>query len=130
MRTGPAVVAINGNPYWQSLLVMNLDGAGTYDALSIKGKGDRDYVPLKRDWGANFVHDGQIRAPISLKMVRKDQEVELVDCVPDKCADGHEYVCSSAARTSSTSCTAVSRRVTLQDTKERLLCSCTCKNLS
>ncbi|GAQ91109.1 alpha-expansin [Klebsormidium nitens] len=63
-KTGPPVVSIEGNPYWQSLRVLNLAGGGAYNAMLIRSPGGQ-YVPLKRDWGTSFVHNGQIQAPIS-----------------------------------------------------------------
>lgn len=124
VRSGPPVVSIEGNPYWQSLRVLNLAGGGTYDGMLIRSPASQ-YVPLKRDWGTSFVHNGQIEGLISVKLVMSDtkSEVELSDCVPKGWVSRGEYACKES---SSTVSTPESRRMTLQDNRQRLQCNCTC----
>lgn len=124
VRVGPPVVSIEGNPYWQSLRVLNLAGGGTYNAMMIRSPGGQ-YVPLKRDWGTSFTHNGQIQAPISVKLLMSDPktDLELIDCVPVGWLSG-EYACH---KNSSTVSTPESRRMTIQDNKQRLRCDCSCK---
>lgn len=123
-REGPPVVSIEGNQFWQSIHVMNLAGGGTYDTLMIRAAGGGGYTPLRRDWGTNFVHDGQLQAPISVKLVSTSPNgfLELPDCIPVGWTGGNEYACKGSTSTTTTN----ARRLTLQDAKQRLQCDCTC----
>jgi hypothetical protein len=84
VRNGFLVVQIVGNPWWQEFLMMNVPGSGTYDGLSVKGKG-ADWIPLARDWGANFLSMVELKGAISLKITDSFSGAEtlLMDCVPE-----------------------------------------------
>lgn len=134
VRTGPPVVQIEGNPFWQSIRVMNLGGGGTYDSLLVRpasAAGDPPaevaFLPLVRDWGTSFVHNGQLEGPLSLKLVTKDPvtQTSLVDCVPKDWVSGSSYACLGASKV--TGPEVRSRQVVLRDSRERLDCTCTCR---
>jgi hypothetical protein len=121
-RSGPPVISIEGNRFWQSIRALNLADGGTYDSLLIRGAGAGGYTPLRRDWGTSFVHEGEITAPISVKLQGTEGELELSDCIPGGWITGSEYACKGGATIKDPS----TRRLTIQDTKERLRCDCTC----
>ncbi|GAQ85077.1 alpha-expansin [Klebsormidium nitens] len=66
-REGPAVVGVVGNPYWMEISVRNLARSGAYDAMRVRDAGGA-WKDIKRDWGANFVVNEQLRGNISVEI--------------------------------------------------------------
>jgi hypothetical protein len=94
------VVPVLGNPYWQSIIAMNVAGAGGYDSLLVRGAKASSYTALAHDWGSNFVHSGQLAAPVSLKLVDAltASIVELVDCILPGWRSGDLVTCKGNFR--------------------------------
>lgn len=96
-RKGPLVVQIVGNPWWQEFLVMNVPGSGTYDGMKIKATGT-DWIPLSRDWGANFISNIQLKGDISVMISDSYSGVDtyMMNCVPADWKSNSLYVCESS----------------------------------
>lgn len=52
-KPGGLKFTINGNPYWNSVLVFNVAGAGNVVAMSMRG-GSNYFYTMRRDWGQNW----------------------------------------------------------------------------
>ncbi|WOK92869.1 expansin-A11 [Canna indica] len=84
---------INGRDYFELVMVTNIGAAGSIQAMSVKGSKTAGWMPMSRNWGANWQSNGYLNGQsLSFKVTVSDgTTLVFPDIVPSNWAFGQTF---------------------------------------
>ncbi|GBG68762.1 hypothetical protein CBR_g3302 [Chara braunii] len=94
-------IILNGNRYgYMAIVVMSIPGSGRVIRMDVRGRGGRNWEPLRRDWGATFMRTGRpLRYPVSIRVSILGKLCRLIarNCIKGQFFNGRKLSCSYSA---------------------------------
>nr|BAE06065.1 expansin [Sagittaria pygmaea] len=93
LKKGGVRFTVNGRDYFELVLVTNVGGSGSIQAMDIKGSRSSTWTPMSRNWGANWQANGYLNGQsLSFRVTTTDgQTLEFPDIVPANWAFGQTF---------------------------------------
>ena len=86
---------IVGHDYFNLVTVMNVAGAGSIKAMDVKSSGSKDWLPMARNWGANWHSLALLtEKELSFRLTDTDEKTLVCDnVVPAGWKFGQTFAC-------------------------------------
>ncbi|GJM90813.1 hypothetical protein PR202_ga07129 [Eleusine coracana subsp. coracana] len=93
VRKGGVRFTINGHDYFNLVLVANVAGAGSIKSMDVKGDNSSDWMPMARNWGAQWHSLAYLNGQkLSFRVTNTDdQALVFANVVPRGWKFGHTF---------------------------------------
>ncbi|KAL6629556.1 hypothetical protein ACP70R_029321 [Stipagrostis hirtigluma subsp. patula] len=84
VKKGGVRFTINGHDYFNLVLVTNVAAAGSIKSMDVKSSSSKDWIPMARNWGANWHSLAYLTGQrLSFRVTNTDgQTIEFINVVP------------------------------------------------
>ncbi|GJP56901.1 hypothetical protein CLOM_g15958, partial [Closterium sp. NIES-68] len=86
-----------GSPFWLNLLIRQVAGPGDLSLVEVMDSNSPTWRPMRHDWGANWVYDAFLQAPLKFRLTSLTDNQQVVTspgCLPAGWIPAKDYDCN------------------------------------